>query len=56
MEEHYQTVQREREFLEDELKNLENDLDYLLWERSRVSKDILRTEELINRVKKELGL
>ena len=53
---YYETVQREEEFLENELKNLQNDLDYLDWEKSRVEKDILRTQELINKVKKELGL
>ena len=53
---YYETVQREEEFLENELKNLQNDLDYLDWEKSRVEKDILRTQELINNVKKELGL
>ena len=55
MQEFYETVQREQEFLENELKNLENDLEYLMWERCRVDKDIFRTQELINNVKKELG-
>lgn len=55
MQEFYETVQREQEFLENELKNLESDLEYLMWERMRVDKDIFRTQELINNVTKELG-
>ena len=55
MEEFYQTVQREQEFLEGELKHLQSDLDYLTWEKDRVEKDILRTQELINKVKERLG-
>ena len=55
MEEFYQTVQKEQEFSEEELKHLTNDLDYLDWEKSRVEKDILKTQELINKVRERLG-
>ena len=56
MEEFYQTVQQEQEFLEEELKHLTNDLDYLDWEKSRVEKDILKTQELIMKIRERLGI
>ena len=52
---YYESVQREQEFLEKELHNLRRDLDYLEWNKSVVEKDILRTKELINKVKERLG-
>jgi len=55
MEEFYQTVQREQEFLEDELKHLKHDLEYLEHQRMSVENDIKRTKDLINKVEMELG-
>lgn len=54
MEEFYQTVQREQEFLEDELKHLKHDLEYLEHQRMSVENDIKRTKDLINKVEMEL--
>lgn len=55
MEEFYRTVQQEQEFLENELKHLENDLEYLNHQKFCINNDILRTKDLITKVKLELG-
>ena len=54
-EEFYQTVQREQEFLEDELKHLKNDLEYLDHQKMSIENDIKRIKDLINKVEMELG-
>lgn len=55
MEEFYQTVQREQEFLENELRHLENDMEYLIHQKFCIDNDISRVTDLINKVKLELG-
>lgn len=52
---YYQTVQREQEFLEMELANLQAEKDRLDWELQSVKNDLLKVVEYIQRVEKELG-
>ncbi len=52
---YYQTVQREQEFLEMELENLQLEKERLDFELTVVKNDLLRVVEYIKRVEKELG-
>ena len=52
---YYQTVQREQEFLEMELENLQLEKERLDFELTVVKNDLLRVLEYIKRVEKELG-
>ena len=52
---YYQTVQREQEFLEMELENLQLEKERLDFELTVVKNDLLRVVEYIQRVEKELG-
>ena len=52
---YYQTVQREQEFLEEELHRLQLEKERLDFELQAVKNDFLRVVSYIQRVEKELG-
>jgi predicted nucleic acid-binding Zn-ribbon protein len=52
---YYQTVQREQEFLEEELNRLQLEKERLDFELQAVKNDFLRVVDYIQRVEKELG-
>ena len=52
---YYETVQREQEFLEMELHNLQLEKDRLDWELQAIKNDLLKVVSYIQRVEKELG-
>jgi predicted nucleic acid-binding Zn-ribbon protein len=52
---YYQTVQREQEFLEEELHRLQLEKERLDFELQAVKNDFLRVVDYIQRVEKELG-
>lgn len=52
---YYQSVQREQEFLEMELQNLQLEKERLDFELNAVKNDLLKVIQYIQRVEKELG-
>jgi len=54
-QEHYETVQREQEQLEDLLQDYKFHKEKLEWELMSVTNDIQKIEDLIEKLEKELG-
>ena len=52
---YYQTVQREQEFLQEELEILRLEQERLEWELQVTKNDLLKVLDYIQRVEKELG-
>ena len=52
---YYQTVQREQEFLENELEMLRLEQERLEWELQATKNDLAKVLDYIQRVEKELG-
>ena len=52
---YYQTVQREQEFLQEELEVLRIEQERLEWELQVTKNDLLKVLDYIQRVEKELG-
>lgn len=50
---YYESVQKQQH-LEEEVKHLEKEMDYLLWEKTSVENEIKALQELINKVKERL--
>ena len=50
---YYESVQKQQH-LEEEVKHLEKEMDYLLWEKTSVENEIEALKELINKVKERL--
>ena len=52
---YYQTVQREQEFLQEELEVLKLEQERLEWELQATKSDLIKVLTYIQRVEKELG-